>query len=143
MHAPVAHLKTSFPAIRIVLIVVITFLSSGWTCAALFVSCQGVGSLPHITSLSPDGIPGNVDSAVLTVEGSGFSAQSQIMWNETALPTRVLDQQQLQTTITGETLESLGVRPGSSVQISARSHGTDISGCPTDGTSNFVFLVII
>src|SRR5215475_12821072 len=127
MYPSFAHGNFSFLANRILLIVAMILLSSGWTCSALFVSCQGVGSQSQIKSVSPDSIAGNVDSVMLTVQGSGFARESQIMWNGNALPTTVVDQQHLRTTITQQTLESFGVRPGSSVQISAKSHGNDFS----------------
>ena len=142
MYPAVADRNTPSSIIRITLIFTLTLLLSGWTCNGMFVSCQGIDLQPQITSLSPDRIPGNVDSVALTVEGSGFTALTQIVGNGTTLPTTMIDQQHLQTLITQHTLESLGAGPGGSVQISARSRGKNIPECPINGTSNVVVLGI-
>jgi IPT/TIG domain len=70
-------------SIFIALIAMLTLLLSGWTCNAFFGfnSCLGVGQQPQITSLSPSSIPSDAESALLTVDGSDFTPQSQIMWN--------------------------------------------------------------
>src|SRR6266576_1993356 len=86
--------KFSLP-IRLALVGVLTLLSSGWTCGVFFVSCQGVGTQPQITSLSPDTISSDAEAVVLTVEGSGFAPQSQILWNGNALPTTLMDSHHL------------------------------------------------
>jgi len=130
MHPSVTRRNAPSSTIRLALLIAIAWLLSGWTCNGMFVSCQGLDLQPQITSLSPDRIPGNVDSVELTVEGSGFTALTQIVGNGTALPTTMIDQQHLQTTITQQTLASLGVGPGGRVQISARSRGKNIPECP-------------
>ena len=132
-----------FPLIHIALIAALTLLLSGWTCSAMFISCQGVGEQPQITSLSPDTIPRDTNSVLLTVDGSGFTPQSQIMWNGSSLQTTFLDSHRLQTTITQQTFDSFGGSAGSSVQISVRSQGsvTDL-GCPIGGNSAALVLVI-
>ena len=66
------------PFSLIALIAVLTLLFSGWTCSGMFVSCQGV-SQAQITSISPGHIPSDTNSVPLTVAGSGFTPQSQIM----------------------------------------------------------------
>ena len=106
------------PLIRIALIAVLTLLLPGWTCSALFISCQGVGAQPQINSLSPDTIPNDAESVVLVVLGTGFTPHSQIRWNGNAMQTTFMDSQHLQTTIAQQTFESIGGSAGSSVQIS-------------------------
>jgi hypothetical protein len=123
------------PFLSIALIAALAALLSGWTCSGTFVSCQGV-SQAQITSLSPGNIPSDVNSVPLTVAGSGFTPQSQIMWNGSTLETTLLDSHHLQTTITRETFASFG--DGSSVRISV-SQG---SGCPISGNSVTLDLVI-
>jgi len=123
------------PFLSIALIAALAVLLSGWTCSAMFVSCQGV-SQAQITSISPGKIPGDANSVPLTVAGSGFTPQSQIMWNGSTLETTFLDSRHLQTTITQETFESFG--GGSSVRISV-SQGL---GCPISGNSAALDLVI-
>ena len=134
--------KFSLP-IRLALVGVLTLLSSGWTCGVFFVSCQGVGTQPQITSLSPDTISSDVETVVLTVEGSGFASQSQILWNGNALETTLMDSHHLQATITQQTFDSFGGSAGSNVQISARSQGSDSdTGCPINGKSTTLVLAI-
>jgi hypothetical protein len=130
------------PWIRIALLTASTLLFSGWTCGVFFVSCLGVEQ-PRIASLSPDTISSDAELVLLTVEGTGFTPQSQIMWNSNALPTTLMDSHHLKTTITQQTFQSFGGSPGSSVQISAKSQGTlPDTGCPIDGNSNAMLLVI-
>ena len=130
-------------SIRIALIAALTLLLSGWTCSALFISCQGVGAQPQINSLSPDTIPNGTESIVLIVHGSGFTPHSQIRWNGNTMQTTFMDSQYLQTTINQQTFESFGGSAGDSVQISVSSRGsTADSGCPIVENSAALALVI-
>ena len=95
------------PFLSIALIAVLTLLLSGWTCSGMFVSCQGI-SQAQITSLSPGNIPSDVNSVPLTVAGSGFTPQSQIMWNGNPLQTTFMNSHHLQTTVTQQTFDSFG-----------------------------------
>jgi hypothetical protein len=135
-----------FPAVRIVVIAALTLLLAGWTtCSAMvdFNSCEGSVPQPQITSLLPGAISGDAESVVMTVNGSGFAPQSQIMWNGSALPTTFMDSRHLQTTITQQTFNLFGGSAGSSVQISVRSQGSvAVSGCPNGGNSATFALVI-
>ena len=128
--------RKSFPSIA--LIAFLTLLSSGWTCSAMFESCQGV-SQAQINSLSPGNIPNDANSVPLIVEGSGFTPQSQVMWNGSTLETTFLDSHRLQTTITRETFVDFGGTAGSRVRISVGSQGL---GCPIRGNSATLDLVI-
>jgi hypothetical protein len=116
------------PFLAIALIAGLAALLSGWTCSGMFVSCQGV-SQAHITSILPGKIPSDANSVPLTVAGSGFTPQSQIMWNGSTLETTFLDSHHLQTTITRDTFESFG--GGNRVRISV-SQGL---GCPIGGNA--------
>jgi hypothetical protein len=130
---------------RIAFVAALTLLLSGWTCSAMFEfnSCQGAVSQSQINSLSPATIPGDAHSVLLTVEGRGFTPQSQIMWNGSTLETAFVDSRHLQTTITQETLDSFGGSAGSSVQISVRSQGPVAAmGCPKGEESARRVLVI-
>jgi hypothetical protein len=143
MSSSLAHLCKPFTLIHVALIAALTLLLSGWTCSALFVSCQGVGSQPQIAALSPDTIPSDAESVLLTVNGSGFTPQSQIMWNGNTLQTTFMDSHHLQTAITRQTFDSFGGSAGSSVQISVRRQGSvDNFGCPIGGDSAALVLVI-
>src|ERR1700722_7541017 len=121
MPSSFASPRNPFPLVHIWLIAVLTLLLSAWTCRAMFVSCQGVGEQPQITSISPDAIPSDANSVLLTVDGSGFTPQSQIMWNGKALETTFANSRQLQTMITQQTFDSCGGSTGSNVQISVSS----------------------
>jgi hypothetical protein len=143
MSSSLADRCKPFTLMHVALLAALTLLLSGWTCSALFVSCQGVGSPPQIAALSPDTIPSDTESVLLTVDGSGFTPQSQIMWNENTLQTTFMDSHHLQTAITRQTFDSLRGSGGSSVQISVRSQGSvDNFGCPIGGNSAALVLVI-
>ena len=135
-----SHVKpfTPSPLIRITLIALLTLLLSSWTCSFEFNSCQGIEQ-PQTTSLSPNSVPSDANSVPLTVEGSGFTPQSQILWNGSTLDTTFMDSHHIQATITQETFESFGGSAGSNVQISVRSQG---SGCPISGNSATLDLLI-
>jgi len=138
MRCILIHSAKPFTWIRLTLVAISVFVSSGWTCSAIFISCQGVGQ-PHITALSPDSIPADGESIVLDVLGNDFTSQSQIMWNGNALSTTVADSHHLQTAITQQTFESFGGSSGGSVQISVTN---GFGGCPIDGNSSVLLLAI-
>jgi hypothetical protein len=143
MHSFLADRSKFLSAANIALIAILTLLLSGWTCSAMFVSCQGVGSQPQVTALSPDNIQRAAESVVLTVEGRSFTRQSQIMWNSNPLQTTFMDRHHLQTTISQQIFESFGGSAGSTVQLSVFSKGSaDDSGCPINGNSDTQTLVI-
>jgi hypothetical protein len=130
--------------VRIAFLVVLALLVAGWgTCNVMvdFNSCQGVQHMAQLTSLSPGAIPGNSESVLLTLNGSDFTPQSQILWDSSALPTVFMDSHHLQTTITQQTFASFGGSSGSSVQISVRTLGSS-TGCPPGGNSATLVLVI-
>src|ERR1700758_2786396 len=142
MRSSLAHTYKPSPRIRVALIAALSLLLSGWTCSALFLSCQGVGQ-SQVTSLSPDAIPSNAESVQLTAVGSGFTPQSQIMWNGNALQTTFINSHHLQTTVTQQTFDSFGGSVGNNVQISVRSQASfDDLGCPIGGNSATLVLVI-
>jgi hypothetical protein len=143
MPSSLAHPYKPFPLIRVALIAALTLLLSGWTtCSGLFLSCQGVGQ-SQVTSLSPDTIPSDAESVLLTADGSGFTPQSQIMWNGNPLQTTFMDSHHLQTTVTQQTFNSFGGSVGNNVQISVRSQASfDDLGCPIGGNSATLVLVI-
>ena len=143
MSTSLVDLCKPFILMHVALILALALLLSGWTCGALFVSCQGVGSQPQLAALSPDTIPSEAESVLLRVDGSGFTPQSQLMWNGNTLQTTFMDSHHLQTAITRQTLDSFGGSAGSSVQISVRSQGSvDNLGCPIGGNSAALVLVI-
>jgi hypothetical protein len=146
MYSSLVHPRKPFLLVRIALLAVLTLLLSGWTtCTAMvdFNSCQSSVAQPQITSLSPGAIPGDSASVRLTVNGSNFVPQSQIMWNGNALQTTFTDSSHIQTTITQQTFNSFGGSAGSSVRISVRSLGSaSVLGCSNGGNSATLELVI-
>jgi hypothetical protein len=109
-----------------------------------FNGCEGTIAQPQISSVSPNPMASNVESVVLSVDGSGFVQQSQIMWNGSALPTTFVDARHLQATITQETLASSGGSGGGTAEISVMTPAGAgaVAGCPNGGSSAGVFLVI-
>jgi hypothetical protein len=146
MCSSLAHFRKPFPLVRIAFVTVLTLLLCGWsTCTAIvnFSSCPGAVPQPQIASLSPDAIPGGMESTFLVVSGNDFVPQSQILWNGNALETMFTDSCHLQATITQQTLDSFGGSPGSTVQIGVRSPASAHSmGCPNGGNSATLVLVI-
>ena len=133
------------PWLHIGMVAVLAFTLSGWTCTAIigFNSCLGIPPSPQITSLSPNVISTSVTSVVLIVIGNGFVPQSQILLNGSTMPTRFVDSQHLQTTITQQTFTQFSVASGSSVLISVNSPmTTTVVGCPVPGASSTLVLAI-
>lgn len=131
--------------LRIGMVAVLALTLSGWTCTAIigFNSCLGIPPSPQIISLSPNVISTNLTSVVLIVIGNGFVPQSQILWNGNTMPTRFVDSQHLQTTITQQTFTQFSVASGSSVLISVNSPvTTTVVGCPIPGASSTLVLAI-
>lgn len=134
-----------FPWLRIGFVAALTLMLSGWTCTAIigFNSCLGVPATPQITLLSPSAISATADSVLLTVSGSGFVPQSQILWDGSALSTTFVDSQHLQVTITQQTFAQFGGAFGSHVLISVNSPVTaTVVGCPIAVSSATLILVI-
>ena len=138
--------KTQFPLVRVAFLASLTLLFSGWTtCNAIvdFNSCQASLPNPQMTSLLPGSIPGDSESVLLTVTGSGFAPESQILWNGNALSTSFQDSTHLQTTITQQTFASFGGAAGGNVQISVRTLGSvGGMGCQNSGLSGMLLLSI-
>jgi hypothetical protein len=134
----------SFPLVRVAVLAALTLLLSGWTtCSAMFLSCQTSVPEPQVILLSPDDLPVDTEPVLVTVEGSDFEPQSEIMGNGSALQTRFVDPQHLQTSITQQTLVSLGATPGSQVQISVMTPElSPVMGCPVGTNSTTLLLVI-
>ena len=133
MRSYLVNLCKPFPLVRIALVAILTLLLSGWNCSGVFISCPGPVSQLQITSLSPGAIPGDANSVPLTVSGSGFTPQSQILWNGSWLETTFIDARHVEATITQQTFDSFGGSAGSTVQISVRSQGSGV-GCLPPGT---------
>src|SRR5215470_13494617 len=88
---------------RIAFLLVLTLLLPAWTCNFGFQSCLGDVQQPQISSLSPESIPGDATSVLLTVSGGDFIPQSQILWNRNRLQTTYIDSGHVQATITQQT----------------------------------------
>jgi hypothetical protein len=96
--------------------------------------------MAQVTELRPDAVPSDLNTVPLIVNGSGFTAKSQILWNGSTLDTTFIDSGHLQATITQETLESFGGSAGNNAKISVRSHGSG-SGCPHSDSPVLVLVI--
>lgn len=130
---------------RIALVLALACLSSAWTCSAVanFRPCPDAVPYPQIGALSPSPISADTVSVVLTVEGSGFVPQSEILWNQYPLPTIFIDSRHLQTTVTQETFESYGGSDGDDISITVTSPGSTYgAACSNGGNSSTLLLKI-
>ena len=140
-----SHLELSCKLYRIAFVLVLISVCSAWTCSAIvrFDSCQTSASQPQITALSPDSISADATSVVLSVNGSEFVPQSEILWNGNPLGTTFVDSHHLQATITPETFDRFGGTAGGSAMISVKSPGSRvIEGCSNGGVSGTLSLDI-
>jgi len=127
------------------LVLAFASLLSAWTCTAIvnLENCRTATPYPRIGAVSPDPISADTVSVVMTVEGSAFAPQSEILWNQYPLPTTFIDSGHLQTTITEETFNSYGGSAGKNVWISVSSPGnTSVVGCPNGQNSSGLLLEI-
>ncbi|HTM38928.1 MAG TPA: IPT/TIG domain-containing protein [Terriglobales bacterium] len=141
------HIGTAepFPWLRLGFAAALMLVLSGWTCTAIigFNSCLGIPATPQITLISPNVISASTDSALLTVKGSGFAPQSQILWNGNPIATAFIDSQHLQAAITQQTFAQFGGGFGSNVLISVNTPMTSaVLGCPIPGASAALVLVV-
>ena len=130
---------------RTALILALACLSSAWICTAVvnLDNCRSATPFPQVGALSPNPISADTVSVVLTVEGSGFVPQSEILWNKNPLPTIFMDSRHLQTTITQATFESYGGSAGKNAWITVTSPGgTFAVGCADRGNSSSLLLEI-
>ena len=132
-----------FPWLRLGFVGVLILTLSGWTCTAIvgFQTCLGVPASPQIASLSPATISATADTVLLTVSGSNFISQSQILWNGNALPTTFIDSQHLRVSITQQTFAQFGGAFGNNVLISVNTPATSL-GCPISGSSSTLILTV-
>jgi hypothetical protein len=140
-----SRLVTACKPYRVALVFILAWLLSGWTCSALlrFDTCFDAVPQPQITSLSPVTVFKSTFSVFLTVSGTGFVSQSQILWNGNVLQTTFLDSRHLQATITQQTFEAFGGSAAANVLISVVSpRSTFVRGCSNGGTSGTVVLVV-
>jgi hypothetical protein len=138
MHSSLSVCRNSSVVAHLALILALTVLLSGWTCSVFFSwgSCQKSAVKSDITSISPNAIMRDAGSVLLTLEGSGYTRESQVLWNGNILDTNFVDPQHIQTTITQETFDLFGGSAGDQVLISVRSQGTTASmGCSNEGNS--------
>lgn len=124
---------------RVAFVLVLTLLLPAWTCSFGFQSCLADVQQPHISALSPDTIPGDATSVLLTVNGSDFIPQSLILWNRNRLQTTYIDSGHLQATITQQTFESFGGSAANNVLISVESR-TSVE-CSDEVSSTLVLVI--
>jgi hypothetical protein len=140
-----SSLVSASKVIRILFFLGLISLLPAWTCSGIvqFNSCTGEVLQPQINAISPDPISAQTTSVLLTVDGSGFVSQSEILWNGHRLQTIFVDSRHLQATITKQTFASFGGAAGSSVFISVTtSSSSSFIDCENGLTSAEVTLVI-
>jgi hypothetical protein len=138
-------LNTYCKPYRVGLVVVLSFLLSAWTCTAIvdFDSCTNPVPQPNVISLSPGTIPANAVPVLMVVDGTGFSPQSEILWNGNRLQTTFMDSRHLRVTVTQETLELFGGSVGGTVLISVMSPASStVVRCSIGGVSGTLVLFI-
>lgn len=136
------HASKSF---RILFILALASLLPAWTCSAIvqFNGCTDAIAQPQIAAVSPQSIPADTSSVLLTVNGSAFVSQSEILWNGKPLQTTFLDSSHLQAAITQQTFASFGGSSGSNVSISVNTPSSNsFADCADGGTSTSLTLVI-
>jgi hypothetical protein len=132
-------------AFRIALVFALVSLLPAWTCSGIiqFNSCTGVVVTPQINSLSPQAISADLSSVLLSVDGAGFVAQSEILWNGHPHQTSFVDSHHLEATITQQTLASFGGSAGADVFISVTTPSFSPSfACENGATSAEMTLLI-
>ena len=79
--------------------------------------------VPAVSGLSPQSVPQGI-SAVVTVSGAGFEANSVVMYNGAARPTIFINGTTLQVTLTAADLQSFGTgqSPSTIRGLEARPH---------------------
>ena len=130
---------------RIALVLALAALLSAWTCSAVvnLDNCRDAVPYPVIGALSPNPIPSDMVSGVLSVEGTGFVPESEILWNKNPLSTTFIDSRHLQAAVTQETFESYGGSAGKNVLITVTSPGsTYVVGCANGGNSSTLLLEV-
>lgn len=130
---------------RIALVLALASIFSAWTCSAVvnLRPCPDAVPYPQIGALSPNPISADTVSVMLTVDGSGFVPQSEILWDQNPLPTTFIDSRHLQTTVTQETFDTYGGSAGTNVSITVTSPGSAYEvGCSNGGNSSTLLLEV-
>jgi hypothetical protein len=78
-------------------------------------------STPNITALSPNSAPHGNAAFVLTVNGTGFSTSSMVVWNSTSLSTSMVSGQQLTAQVAAADVATPGM-----VTVHVNNPGTGI-----------------
>ena len=63
---------------------------------------------PHITSISPSGVPVDSKTLVLTIKGTRFNALNRVMWDDTVLRVVKFSPTELQVAVPDDLLDRIG-----------------------------------
>jgi hypothetical protein len=120
-------------------LLLVVFLFPG--CNSLNPLCGSARPSPSIASLSADTITlAQVQQGfLLTVNGSHLVASSVVVINGTTLTTQVLNNQQLQVTITTAVISAPGA---ANVEITTPGGNSSDLGCTSGGTSQTLILTV-
>jgi len=72
------------------------------------VTGNAFNALPNLTQISPSFIQAGSSTTTLTVDGTGFTAGSSILWNGQALPATFVSAGQMTATVDSSLIQNLG-----------------------------------
>jgi trimeric autotransporter adhesin len=76
--------------------------------ASTTVTGNAFNAVPNVTQISPSLIQAGSSTTTLTVDGTGFTSGSSIMWNGQALPTTFISAGQMTATVDSSLIQNLG-----------------------------------
>jgi trimeric autotransporter adhesin len=82
--------------------------SNNQTTATTTVTGNAFNPSPSVTQLSPALIPAGSSTLTLTVDGTGFTSGSSVLWNGQALPTTLVSGGQMTATVDSSLIQQLG-----------------------------------
>lgn len=82
--------------------------SNNQTNASTTVTGNAFNAVPSLTQISPSLIQAGSSTTILTVDGTGFTAGSTVLWNGQALPTTFVSAGQMTATVDSSLIQNLG-----------------------------------
>ena len=95
-------------------------VSNNQASASTTTTGSGFNAVPAVTQLSPAMIPVSSSSLTLTVDGTGFAANSTVMWNGQSLPTTFISSGQMTAIVDTSLINQIG---WASVSVSTPTPG--------------------
>src|SRR6185503_10550178 len=82
--------------------------SNNQATASTTVTGNAFNAPPSVTQLSPELIQAGSSTVTLTVDGTGFTAGSSVLWNGQALPSTFISSGQMTATVDSSLIQQLG-----------------------------------